>query len=154
MALDEAARLVADQLNGRTVATAESCTAGRLGSSLAAVENAVDFYRGTLVAYQEEIKRSLLAVRADSVFSQEAAEQMAIGVCELLGADAAVATTGVVGSEPQDGVPPGTVFVATAVDGAVSGGRHRFDGDPDEICEQASERALRDLAAALARVAA
>jgi len=30
----------------------------------------------------------------------------------------------------------------------------RFDGDPDEICEQASERALRDLAAALARVAA
>src|SRR5690606_8878596 len=93
MALDEAARVVAEQLNGRTVATAESCTAGRLGSSLAAVENAVDFYRGTLVAYQEEIKRSLLAVRADSVFSQEAAEQMALGVCELLGADAAVATT-------------------------------------------------------------
>lgn len=154
MELDEVAELVADQLDGRTVATAESCTAGRLGSSLAAVENAVDFYRGTLVAYQEEIKRSLLGVRAESVFSQEAAEQMALGVRELLGADAAVATTGVVGGEPQDGVPPGTVFIATVVDGAVSGDRHRFDGEPDEICEQASERALRDLSAALARVIA
>lgn len=152
MELDEAARLVADQLNGRTVATAESCTAGRLGSSLAAVENAAEFYRGSLIAYQEEVKRALLAVRAESVFSQDAAEQMALGVCELLGADAAVATTGVVGGEPQDGVPPGTVFVATVVDGAVSGACHRFEGEPDEISQQASERALRDLAAALARV--
>lgn len=152
MTLEPAAREVADHLDGRTVATAESCTAGRIGRALAAVENAADFFRGTLVAYQEEIKRAHLGVEADSVYSREAAEQMALGACELLGAEAAVATTGVVGGDPQDGVPPGTVFVATAVDGVASGIRYRFDGEPEDICEQASEQALRDLASVLARV--
>lgn len=154
---DESAALaqrVADRLAGRQVACAESCTAGRIASALAAAGDAADFFRGSLVGYQEQVKREQLDVTAESVYSAEAAEEMALAVCRLLGADAAVATSGVLGDEPQDGVPPGTVFIATAVDGRADAQRYRFDGSPAEICEEASDQALRDLAAALDRAAA
>jgi nicotinamide-nucleotide amidase len=142
---EDVARAVALALDGRSVATAESCTAGRLASSLAAVEGAADFLRGGLVAYQETVKRSLLGVGARSVFSTEAASQMAAGACNLLGAEVAVATTGVVGSDSIDGVEPGTVFVGTCVHGETRSSEHRFEGSPEAMCDQARRRALLDL---------
>lgn len=146
---EDLAATVAARLNGRHLATAESCTAGRLATALATAENAVEFYRGTLVAYQPEVKRAELGVAADSVFSTEAARQMALGTCAFFETEAAVATTGVVGDSPQDGVPPGTVFIATAVDGRVSAIRYLYAGSPTDVCDQATAQALRDLAEAL-----
>src|SRR3954464_6252989 len=95
----EVARRVAELLAGRTIATAESCTAGRVAEVLACVEQATDFLRGGLVAYQDEVKRGLLGVTARSVLTAEAAEQMASGVARLLDADVTVSTTGVAGDE-------------------------------------------------------
>jgi nicotinamide-nucleotide amidase len=141
----EAANVLAGRLGAWTIATAESCTAGRIAASLACVDHAVDFLRGGLVAYQEGEKRSLLGVTADNVVSAAAAAEMAVGVARLMGADVAVATTGVAGSEPQDGVPGGTVFIATLVGGETDVIQHRFDGAPEQVCEQASLQALRDL---------
>jgi nicotinamide-nucleotide amidase len=141
----DVAERVVELLDGRTVATAESCTAGRISSALACVEHATDFLRGGLVAYQEEIKRTVLGVTAASVLSENAAEQMATGVTSLLHADVAVATTGVAGDEEHDGTPPGTVFIATDVNGCVTSRVHRFEGSPEDVCEQASRRALLDL---------
>jgi nicotinamide-nucleotide amidase len=63
--------------------------------------------------------------------------------------DVAVATTGVAGDEPEDGVAPGTVFVATAVDGTVSVGRYQYDASPPQVCDLARHQALVDLRAAL-----
>lgn len=63
------AERIATLLDGRSVATAESCTAGRIAETLACVPGAVEFLRGGLVAYQEEIKRRLLGVVAESVVS-------------------------------------------------------------------------------------
>jgi nicotinamide-nucleotide amidase len=136
---------VAAALDGRSVATAESCTAGRIAEALAGVAGAAGFLRGGVVAYQEEVKRRLLDVTATSVFSTDAAVEMAFGACRLLGSDVAVATTGVAGGEPVDGVPAGTVFVATVVDGAVRALEHRFDGTPEQVCAAARRRALLDL---------
>ncbi len=73
------AHRVAELLDGRTVATAESCTAGRVAEALATVERATEFLRGGIIAYQEWIKRDMLGVTADSVLTSEAAAQMAIG---------------------------------------------------------------------------
>ena len=87
VAEEELARRVAELLDGRTIATAESCTAGRLAEVLACVEKATDFLRGGLVAYQDEIKRQLLGVTADSVLSIDAAKEMAVGALGLFGAD-------------------------------------------------------------------
>jgi nicotinamide-nucleotide amidase len=141
---DLAAAVVA-ALGGCDVATAESCTAGRLASAFASAEGASGFLRGAVVAYHEGIKRDLLGVSAPSVYSEEAAIEMARGVCRLLGADAAVATTGVVGGEPVDGVPTGTVFVGTCVGGEARSSVHQFAGSPETICEAATRQALADL---------
>ena len=146
---NELASRVADLLDGRTVATAESCTAGRIAEALATVEKAAEWLVGGLVAYQDDVKRALLNVRAPSVLSLDAAAQMARGVVPLLNADVAVATTGVAGDEPTDGVAPGTVFIATCVDGRTAAHQHRFEGSPSSVCEQARDAALRSLIAAL-----
>jgi nicotinamide-nucleotide amidase len=145
VAKEGCAELVGLALKGRTVASAESCTAGRISEALATVTGAADWFRGGIVAYQEPVKRALLDVEAASVLTEQAAAQMAIGVADLLDADVAVATTGVAGDEPVDGVPPGTVFIATRIGSSTRVATHRFDGDPIAICEAATERALAAL---------
>lgn len=141
---------IADQLAGRTVATAESVTAGRLAAALADTEYASKWFRGGLVAYQTEVKRQVLGVASPSVLTEGAAAEMARGAAALLGAEVAVTTSGVAGLEPVDGVEPGTVFVATLVDGDVRTRVHRFEPEePETICSAATERALLDLLAHL-----
>jgi nicotinamide-nucleotide amidase len=146
---EDVARRVVAGLEGRSVATAESCTAGRVAEVLASVEKASDFLRGGLVAYQEPVKRELLGVTARSVLSTEAAEQMAAGAAALFGADVTVSTTGVAGDDEEDGSPPGTVYIATSVDGVVSSRVHRFTGSAEEVCDQARRQALVDVEEAL-----
>jgi len=136
-------------LDGRTIATAESCTAGRLTEVLACVEKAANFLRGGLVAYQDPVKRGLLGVTADSVLTMDAAKEMAVGAANLFHADVTVATTGVAGDHSEHGTPPGTVYIATAVGDRVAAGEYRFAGSPEEVCDQARHRALLDLIAAM-----
>lgn len=140
---------VARLLAGRQLATAESCTAGRVATALACVDDAESFLRGSLVSYQIETKRRLLHVRAESVLSEEAAMEMAVGVCRHLHADVSVATTGLAGGEDRDGVAVGTVFIATCVSGDIDARRYHFDGDPVDVCEAATRRALIDASCAL-----
>ena len=147
--MSDAAAAVAERLAGRRVACAESCTAGRVSAAFAAVGGASDWLRGGVVAYQDDVKRQLLGVRAESVLSPEAAVEMARGVASLLEADVAVATTGVLGDEPEEATPPGTVYIATLVDGSTEVTERHFDGDADEQCAAAVDAALRVLQARL-----
>jgi nicotinamide-nucleotide amidase len=102
-----------------------------------------------VVAYQEAVKRALLDVRSESVLSERAAVEMADSARTLFDADVTVATTGVAGGDEVEGTPPGTVYIATSVDGRSDVTVHRFDGSPEEVCDQATRRALLDLVAAL-----
>lgn len=140
---------IVERLAGRDLAVAESCTAGALCQALAAAGGASEWLRGGLVAYQVPVKRKLLDVEACQVVSEPAGLEMAAGVSRLLGAEVAVSTTGVAGEEPQDGVPPGTVVVATWVSGEGRARTHHFDGGPAEVCAGAVSQALRDLLADL-----
>ena len=74
---------------------------------------------------------------------------MAEGVARLLKADFAVATTGVGGPGPQEGLPQGTVYVAVATPNGSDVREYRFDGDPGDVVEKTSRQALDDLAAAV-----
>jgi PncC family amidohydrolase len=141
----ELAEQVAQLLDGRRIATAESCTAGRIAETLACVTGAVDFLAGGVVAYQEAIKRSVLGVAAESILSLECAQQMAIGAGRLMSADVTVSTTGVAGDTAEEGVAPGTIFIGVVVGGIASSRRHRFSGEPTEICDQGRRQALLDL---------
>ncbi|HEY0518396.1 MAG TPA: CinA family protein [Ilumatobacteraceae bacterium] len=146
----EIAMAVVDHLRGRSIGCAESLTAGRIASAIACVEGAAEFFRGSVVSYHESVKRKVLGVNAPTVFSLVAAEQMARGATRVLEADVAVATTGVAGGTPEDGVPVGTVFIATSVEGDVRSRPHHFDGDPEAVCAAATKQALTDLLEVLA----
>ena len=123
--------LLVDQ--GLKLATAESLTGGMIGTRLTEVPGSSRAFVGSIVAYDGGVKRSLLGVPDGPVVSEEAVVAMALGVCERLGADVSVAVTGVAGPDSQEGQEPGTVWMATCVDGEVAVVRTRWPFDRTRI---------------------
>jgi nicotinamide-nucleotide amidase len=124
-----------------TVAVAESLTGGLLCSRLARREGASDWFRGGVVAYTRMTKERLLDIGDAPVVSKAAARSMAAKVAELLSADIAIAVTGVGGPDPEDGIAPGTVWIATYSVRETEAHLFRFDGDPTAVCNQTCDAA-------------
>ena len=105
---------------GLTLATAESCTGGNIARLLTAQAGASTYFKGGVVAYSNEVKESALGVKhstleAHGAVSEETVREMVEGVRTRLGADLAIATTGIAG--PDGGTaekPVGTVWIAVA----------------------------------------
>jgi nicotinamide-nucleotide amidase len=133
------------------LAVAESLTAGLVAGTLGSVAGVSAVLRGGVVAYATDLKTALLGVdegllaRGGAV-QAEVAAAMAEGVAARLGAAYGVATTGVAGPDPQDGQPPGTVFVGVwgPSGGKVVGrtGDSVLAGDRDLVRWSAVELAL------------
>lgn len=101
----------------QTLACAESLTGGLLAGAVVGVPGASAVLRGGIVAYATDLKASLLGVDPELLarcgpVDPEVAAQMADGARTRLGATWGVATTGVAGPDPQDGMPVGRVYVA------------------------------------------
>jgi nicotinamide-nucleotide amidase len=133
---------------GLTLATAESCTGGLVAGRLTSVPGSSDVFLGGVVAYANRVKEVELDVPVaildeHGAVSSEAARAMAHGVRGRLGADVAVAVTGIAG--PEGGTvekPVGLVFLhAVGPDGE---GERRLDlpGDRDMIRGRATAAAL------------
>lgn len=146
---DDLAAAVAEALQARdrTIAVAESLTGGLLANALARAEGSSEWFRGGVVAYSSDVKHELLDVRPGPVVAEGAAAEMAESAARLLGADVAVAVTGAGGPDPQDGQPPGTVWMAVTADGSTRTECHHFDGDPPEVCRKTVVAALRHVLA-------
>ena len=132
---------------GLTVATAESLTGGLIVGALTAVPGASAVVRGGVVAYATDVKVSTLGVDAALVarvgaVDPDVAAQMAVGVASLLGADLAVACTGVAGPDPQDGHAPGEVYVAVWSKGESVVERLDLAGTRDQVRAATVDRAL------------
>lgn len=108
--------VVLDLLEERqwSFAVAESVTGGLVGGRITAVPGASRTFRGGIVSYASDVKFEVLDVDVGPVVSEKAAIQMAIGAQELLGADVALALTGVAGPDEQDGQPVGTLCIGVA----------------------------------------
>jgi nicotinamide-nucleotide amidase len=132
---------------GWKVATAESCTGGLVGGALTAVPGSSDVFVGGVVAYSNELKERLLGVAPDllaahGAVSREAAEAMARGALAL-GAECAIATTGIAG--PGGGSPEkpvGTLHIAVATPGGIAQALRRLPGDRALVREVAVNFAL------------
>jgi nicotinamide-nucleotide amidase len=103
--------------DGLTVGLAESLTGGLAASRLVNVPGASAWFRGAVVSYASVVKFDVLGVPEGPVVSEAAAIAMADGARAVLGADVGLSITGVAGPDPQDGRPPGTVYVGLAVPG-------------------------------------
>ena len=138
-------RLAAD---GETVAVAESLTGGLVCSTLVAVPGASRVVAGGIVAYQTDVKATVLGV-SESLLAERGAVDpdvalaMARAVRSKFGATIGLSTTGVAGPDRQDGVAVGTVFVALVSDRADVVDKFEFDGSRDDIRHLAVGASLR-----------
>ncbi len=143
-----------------TVAVAESCTGGLIGSYLTDVPGSSDYFDRSIVTYSYDAKLTELAVSRESLdghgaVSAPVAEQMAAGVRDTAGATFGLSTTGIAGPDGgSEEKPVGTVFIgrAYAADWGTGGSytevsRHVFDGSRTEIKEQIARQALELLLA-------
>jgi len=154
--LKDLARQVGELANttGLRVGVAESLTGGLVSSALAAAPGAGAWYRGCVVAHSRQVKHDLLDVPPGPVVSPRAAEAMAGAARRLLGAHLAVSITGSGGPAPQDGQPPGTVFIGVADDHVVEIVDRRYPADdPEQICHTAAADALGLLARRITELA-
>jgi nicotinamide-nucleotide amidase len=153
---EDLAELVAElaRERGMRVAVAESLTAGRLSAMLGRGEDASAWYRGGVVAYDEDVKFRVLGVTPGPVVTDACAREMAEGVRLLLAADVALGITGVGGPGPQEGCPAGTVHLAVASNRGTQSLQACLPGGPTEVVAGATRLALDELARALAGPAA
>jgi len=106
----------------QTVATAESCTGGKIAEMLTGIAGSSAYFRGSVIAYDNSVKKHLLGVPDDLIrkygaVSRQVAEQMALGAKKLIGTDFSVATSGIAGPDGgTDSKPVGTVWIAVSSD--------------------------------------
>lgn len=101
-----------------TVSTAESCTGGSIAERLTSIVGSSEYFKGSIVAYSNEVKKDLLYVSSETLekygaVSEETVIEMVKGAMKALKTDCAVATSGIAG--PGGGTPEkpvGTVWIA------------------------------------------
>ncbi|MDR0711189.1 MAG: CinA family nicotinamide mononucleotide deamidase-related protein [Prevotellaceae bacterium] len=136
---------------GATLSTAESCTGGQIAALLTAQPGASTYFKGSVVAYSNDVKVKELGVLSGDVekhgaVSQAVVEQMAQGAQRTLQSDYAVATSGVAG--PDGGTPEkpvGTVWVAVATPQKVISRKLNLGNDRERTILRASYNALNML---------
>ncbi|NTU71930.1 MAG: nicotinamide-nucleotide amidohydrolase family protein, partial [Coriobacteriia bacterium] len=128
---------------------AESCTGGMVAAALTDVPGSSDVFLGGIVSYANSVKMELLDVPPGllaqyGAVSEETARAMAEGARARLGADLAVAVTGIAGPDGgSDEKPVGLVWLAVASDAGTASTRRRFvRGNRDSIRARATAAAL------------
>ena len=129
------------------LAVAESCTGGLLGARITAIPGSSEVFLGGVLAYDNSVKSELLGVEsslidAHGAVSEEVAAAMAVGAQKRLGADVALAITGIAG--PGGGTPEkpvGSVWIALSGPRPETRGL-RLIGDRAEIRQRSAQAAL------------
>jgi len=147
MTIQEIAKTVVEEHN-YTFCTAESCTGGNIAHLMTTMPGVSKIFKGSVVAYCNDLKVDLLSVDRDilkqyGAVSLPVAEQMARGVCKLLKADCSVATSGIAGPDGGTSIKPvGTVCIAVSTPDAVLVDHYLFGGNRQSVIDRASNVAL------------
>ena len=136
------------KLQSKMVATAESCTGGNIAHLFTSIAGSSAFFKGSIVAYSNEIKTTILKVASYDLekygaVSQTVVEQMAEGVRKLLKTDVAIATSGIAG--PSGGTiekPLGTVWIAVSSKNRLVSREYHFGSLRDQNILRATQAAL------------
>ena len=138
-------------LKNKTLATAESCTGGKIAQLIAGVPGASNYFKGSVVAYATEMKTKLLEVslstiEAYSVVSAEVAKEMAINCQKIFETDYAIATTGNAGPSKGDSdASVGSVFIALATPNGVIVEGFNFGQPREKVIDRAVTKSLEML---------
>ncbi len=140
---------VLKRLEGKTLATAESCTGGGIGAALTAIPGSSAVYKGGIISYTNAVKHNLLGVDYAlldefGAVSAPVAQAMAAGARKAIGADIAVSVTGLAGPGGDDyGNPVGRVYIGYSDETAILSREFTFPGDRETVRAQAVMEALK-----------
>ena len=131
-----------------TLSTAESCTGGSIAARVTSVAGSSEYFKGSVVAYSNEVKMKLLGVSMETLekkgaVSEETVIEMVKGAMEALKTDCAVATSGIAG--PGGGTkqkPVGTVWIAAAYKNEICTMKQETDRGREMNVERAGNNAL------------
>jgi len=131
------------------IAVAESATGGAISNLLTNVSGSSDYFRGSVVSYDNEIKAGVLGVRNETLekygaVSSQIAVEMAEGVRKLMNTDIGLSDTGIAGptgATPEK--PVGLFYIGLSSRRGVQVEEHLFHGDRIENKRSAAKAALR-----------
>jgi len=133
---------------GQTLAVAESCTGGNIAHLLTSLSGSSAYFKGSVVAYANEIKEKLLQVnpldlQQYGAVSEQVVKQMAANVRKLMGADYGIATSGIAG--PTGGTPEkpvGTMWISVATASQIEARLLRYGNNRESNIQRTSTAAL------------
>lgn len=148
---DEAIEVVVGRLlteKGLTIASAESCTGGKIAATLSAVPGASNYFKGSVVSYATATKIAVLGIAKEvidtyGVVSAEVATAMALSLQQMMQSDYAIATTGNAGPAKGDATAQlGTVFIAIAGPEGVFAEEFNFGQPREKVIDRAVGKSL------------
>lgn len=133
---------------GLTLGVTESATGGLISHIITNVPGSSEFYKGSITAYSNQTKTSVLGVKTETLqqygaVSSQVAEEMALGGCRILAADVCISTTGIAGpggATPDK--PVGLFYLGLAHGPTAYSQKHLFRGDREENKERAALTAI------------
>jgi nicotinamide-nucleotide amidase len=135
----------------KTIATAESCTGGKIAQVISSVSGASNYFKGSVVSYATETKIKVLGIdpeliKVHTVVSAAVAEAMALSIQTMMQTDFAIATTGNAGPlKGESEAEVGTVFIALATPEEVIVQEFNFGQPRDKAIDRAVNKSLEML---------
>lgn len=132
----------------KTLATAESCTGGKIAAVLTSIPGASEYFKGSVVSYATEAKIAVLGVpesmiKEFSVVSEAVVSAMASRTRQIMNTDYAIATSGNAGpTKGDDNAEIGTVFIALATPDDVIVEKYNFGQPRDKVIDSAVIKSL------------
>ena len=139
----------------KTLATAESCTGGKIAQVLTAIPGASKYFKGSIVAYDKAVKTEVLGISEEtikkhSVVSAQVAEEMATNIRRLLKTDFGIGVTGNAGPTSDDtNEAIGIIFIALATADGVASQRFSFGQPREKVIDRTVNKSLEMLQAAI-----
>lgn len=137
--------------NNLTISSAESCTGGSLAKLITSVDGSSNYFKGSVVAYTEEVKEKILGVQSSTIekhglVSLEVVSEMALASKSLFQTDYSIATSGIAG--PAGGTkenPVGTICFAIATPTEVFTFKKRYSFGRVQNIDECSKDILKKL---------
>ncbi|MFK7973757.1 MAG: CinA family protein [Rickettsiaceae bacterium] len=130
---------IQNNIRGREIATAESCTGGMLATYLTAIAGSSEYFSTGIISYSNNAKIKLLNVNKKTLLqygavSEQVAGEMALGICQIANSDIAISITGLAGpSNDTTETPVGTICFALADKNKLVSCTHYLKGDRNDI---------------------
>ncbi|BCY28549.1 CinA family nicotinamide mononucleotide deamidase-related protein [Flavobacterium okayamense] len=133
---------------GLTIATAESCTGGKIAQTIASVSGASAYFKGSIVSYATDVKERILnvshnVIEENSVVSAQVAKEMVLSVQKMMQTNIAISTTGNAGPLKGDSnAEVGIVYIGIAIDEEVFVEEFNFGQPREKVIDRAVSKAL------------